>query len=145
MFDIALQLGHPFRDHDFALEMGRGLAGFDFAEVIHGKLDGRPVAELFQPFAHFQGGPDRSGQGVSLAALEVFGVVGEDFLAGQFPALGLDFEAGGILIAVAQFDDGLGDAPQGAELAEGGWVQFQALGGRGGRRNGRPGRRPGDR
>jgi len=49
--------------------------------------------------------------------------------AGEFPALGLDFEAGGVLIAAAQFDGGLTEAGQEAQLAAGRFVELLALAG----------------
>jgi hypothetical protein len=131
-FHIATELRGRGHGQGLGLEMGRVVAGFDFAEVLDGKLDGFAAAELFGAFPRFQGGPNGGGELVAQLVVEGFGAVGLDFFTGELPAFGFDFEAGGDLIAAGEFDDGLAGAAQGAELAEGGFVELRALGGENG-------------
>jgi hypothetical protein len=64
--------------------------------------------------------------------LHRLGLVRANLFLLQFPSLGLDFLAGGVLIAAAQLDDGLADAAQGVELGEGLFVQGRPLPGQDG-------------
>ena len=131
-FGVAQEVCEGLDGKGFALEMGRVFAGFDFAEVFDGEAARRGIAEFFDVFAGSQRGPHGGGQGVALALFEFFGVFGGQVGALEFPAFGLDLEAGGVVVAATEFDDGLSGLAEGAQLCEGGGVQVLALGGENG-------------
>jgi hypothetical protein len=114
--EARLQLGRRYPGQHFALKMGRVLAGLDFIDDVQGELGRRAGAVFFDPFPLSQFAPEAGGERVPLLLFDGFGLVLLDLLAGQVPALAFDFEAGGVLLAAAQLDDGLAEAAQDAEL-----------------------------
>jgi hypothetical protein len=92
---------------NLAFKMGRVFAGLDFFKNIKDEFDGCAGAELADAFYFFESGPNWGGQSVALALLEGLGTIVVPLFAIPLPALGFDLEAGGVLIAAAEFDGGL--------------------------------------